>query len=353
MCEFVVNLKEILFNFNQAKAKLKQGVKICVVLKANAYGFGAGKICELLNLKADYFAVARLSEFLKIEKIAKKPVLILSPLEEKSLKVAIEKGAEVCISSLKELLLANKIAYRKNKIAKIHIAIDTGMNRFGFKTQKEVKEALKLLCKLKNIKVVGVFSHMFDAKNATETEIQRKKFLEFKKLFEKRKLAPLYHFSSSGGLKDCENQFDMVRLGFDLYNSKKNLHSLQTKVATIKEVSKGEHIGYANGFIASKDMKVAVCLAGYADGVPRMLSNSGDVLICGVRTRIVGNVCMDCFMCDISEIQNVKIGDSAVIFGAQKESSISVCEIATKCDTIAYEIYTGISERVKRVYRWR
>lgn len=353
MCEFEINLKEILKNFNEVKNCLDENVKVCVVVKANAYGFGAGKICQLLNYKADYFAVARLCEFLKIREIVSKPVLILSPLSENEMRVAVSKNAEISISDVESLVQVNKIAKRKNKIAKIHVALDTGMNRFGIKTEVDLKKFLKLLKKMENVQVVGTFSHLYDAENEEKTSVQRDMFLKFKKMIEKQKFHPIFHFANSVGLKDKSNQFDMVRLGIDLYLSKNDKHKLKSNILLVKEVKKGETISYGGTFRADKNMRIAICSGGYADGISRSLSSRGDVLISGKRASIVGTICMDVFMCDITEIEGVKVGDEVVIFGSQKESAISVCEIASKCDTISYEIFTRISERVKRVYRWR
>lgn len=353
MCEFEINLKEILKNFNQAKSCLGENVKVCVVVKANAYGFGANKICQLLNHKADYFAVARLCEFLKIHEIVSKPILILSSLSEKEMRIAVENNAEISISDVESLLKVNEIAKKKMKIAKIHIAIDTGMNRFGIKTESELKLFLKVLKRMKNVQVVGAFSHFYDAENSERTRVQREKFLKFQKNIEKQKLHPIFHLANSVGLKDKKNQFDMVRLGIDLYLSKENKHKFKTNILLLKDVMKNEIISYDGDFVAKNNMKIAICQGGYADGIFRLLSHAGEVLISGQRAPIVGKICMDVFMADVSKIHGVCVGDEVVIFGSQKESAISVCEIASKCDTISYEIYTRISERVKRVYRWR
>lgn len=352
MCEFVINLKEILNNFNRAKAKLEKNVKVCAVIKADAYGFGANKICQLLNIKADYFAVARLSEFLRIEKIAQKPILILSPLSERETKVAIERDAELSISSIERLRIANNIARAKHKKAKIHLVVDTGMNRFGLKTIAELKSFLKALNKLKNIELVGVYSHLFDAGDSQRTSLQNEKFNEFRSIILKFGFTPIFHLVNSIGLNDKQNQFDMVRLGLGIYHSKSNAHCFKAQIVELKDILKGEYIGYSGTFIAERQMRVAVCSAGYADGVPLAISNCGQVLVNGQKANVVGRVCMDCFMCDVSGV-GCEIGDEVVIFGGQKESVISVCELAHRCGTIEYEIYTGISDRVKRVYKWR
>lgn len=353
MCKFVINLKEILHSFDNAKSKLKKNVKICAVIKANAYGFGAQKISQLLNIKADYFAVARLCEFLKIENVSKKPVLILSPLFENEMKIAISRGAEISINSVEELVLANKIALCKQKTAKIHLVLDTGMNRFGIKNKSDLEQFLFVLKEMNGVKLVGAYSHVFSSNNAQDVSNQRQKFEDFKQIINSFGFFPIFHFASSSSLHDKENQFDMVRVGFDLYFSESQKHMLVAKILETKNVVKGETISYSGTFLAKENMKIAICSAGYADGLPRKMSNCGTVLVSGKEVPIVGTVCMDVFMCDISLVSDAKVGDEVVIFGNQKESSISVCKIAEICDTIAYEIYAGINERVKRVYKWR
>ena len=354
MCVFRVDLKEILNNFNKVKSILDKKTKICVVAKANAYGFGIKKICSLLKLKADYFAVARLSEFLKIKELdIKKPILILSPLLENDMKVAIAQGAEIEISNLFMLEMANKIASRKKTLAKVHLKLDTGMSRYGIKDAKELCVILDKLKCMKNVELIGCFSHLCYAENKDISEKQREKFIEFKNIVKKYGFDPIFHLANSCGLKDKRNEFDMVRLGFDLYNSKSSKHSFEANIVEIKTIKKEEGISYNHEFVANKDMKIAVCSAGYADGVPRTLSNKAKVLIGNKQCDVVGNVCMDAFMANISEVCHAKVGDRVIIFGSDKENSISVCEMAQICDTIPYEIYTRISDRVKRVYKWR
>lgn len=354
MCLFSVNLKEILSNFDKTKKILNKNVKVCAVVKANAYGFGLEKICLLLKHKADYFAVSRINEFLKLKQMKIfKPILILSPLLKKEMNIAVENGAEITVSNQEQLESLNCIAKKKKKIAKIHIALDTGMSRFGIKTKQELDSFLEKALKLKNVEIVGAFSHLFNPSNNLITKKQRSRFIAFKNIILSFGFKPIFHFASSEGLKNKDNQFDMVRLGFDLYNSNKNLHLFKTKIVEIKTLKKVESVSYNGTFVAPYEMKIAICEAGYADGLNRLLSNKGEVLVCGIKVPIIGNICMDCFMVDISNCKNVFVGDDVIIFGTDGKNSISVCDIAKKCDTIPYEIYTGISNRVKRIYKWR
>jgi len=352
MCRFIINTNEILENLRKAKGIVGRKVKICAVVKANAYGFGQNKICTLLKNSVDYFAVARLSEFLKYRELdINKPCLILSPLFSNELVVAIKNGAEVTVDSLETLERVERIALKFNIIAKIHIKLDTGMNRYGIKDENELKRVLERLKQCDNVKLIGCYSHLFEATSKNVVTIQRERFLCFKSIIESSNPNCLFHLANSKGLLNKENHFDMVRLGFDLYSSENSEHKFITQISAVKEVKKGETISYNANYKAKKDITIAICSAGYADGVNRHLEDFY-VLINGKKARIIGNICMDSFMVDISNIE-AKVCDEVVIFGKSEERVISVCDLANYCATIPYEIFTNISSRVKRVYRWR
>lgn len=354
MCKFYICSNEILENFARIRKTVGKKVKVCAVIKANAYGFGARKVVQLLNSQADYFAVARLTEYLQVKDELNKPCLILTPLNEKESAIAIKNGAEITISAGSSLEKINNVAAEANIKARVHIKLDTGMNRFGIKIPEELNRLLTKIKSLENIEIVGAFSHLYSAEDAETSTSQRERFLAYKKVFESHKCRPIYHFANSEGAKNPLNHFDMVRIGYDLYAGKEpSWHKLVTSVGEIKELSKGEIVSYGGKFRARKNMRIAICLAGYADGVKRQLSSRGKVLINGQEAAILGNVCMDCFMADITGIEGAKVGDEVVIFGKSQEKYVSVCDVAKLCDTIPYEIYTSISQRVKRVYFWR
>lgn len=352
MCRFIVCFNEILENLARVKSKLKKGTKVCAVVKANAYGFGLRKVCSLLQNSVDYFAVSRLEEFLEYKSYNfKKPCLILTPLSEKQMLIAVKNGAEVTISTNTNVAYIEKMAKILKLEVKAHIKVDTGMNRFGFKEDAQIINLLKNLKALEHIKIVGCYSHLHSAENKASSIKQNNRFKEIKNIFNKFNMNPIFHISNSYGANNKEYNYDMVRVGFDLYAGES--HKLASKIIEVRQIKKGETIGYNASYKAKKNMLVAVCLGGYADGVRRDLSNRGKVLVGGVKCSIVGNICMDCFMVDITKTKNVSVGDEVVIFGKSGENYISVCEVAKWCDTITYEIYTGLSSRVKRVYRWR
>lgn len=354
MCKFYICSNEILENFARVRKTVGKKIKICAVIKANAYGFGARKIVQLLNSQADYFAVARLTEFLQVKDELKKPCLILTPLSDKESAIAVKNSAEITITNHTNLQLIDRAAEESGTKARVHIKLDTGMNRFGIKNQEELKNLISSIKKHNNIEIVGAFSHLYEAENPNTSKQQRERFLDFKNIFLQSKLNILFHLANSEGLKEPENRFDMVRVGYELYGGKaRSDHKFVSTVGEIKQLKKNEIVSYGGKFKAKKNTRIAICLSGYADGVKRILSNRGRVLINGQEAKIVGSVCMDCFMADITGIDGVKVGDEVVIFGKSYEKYISVCDVAKLCDTIPYEIYTSISQRVKRVYYWR
>ena len=354
MCKFVVNLSDVLDNFNKIKSTLDKNVKVCVVVKANAYGFGMPKIVNLLKNRADFFAVARLSEFWEYKKLnVELPCLILSPLYGNNLKVAIKNGAHITLSSSCDLTEVDSLAKKMGVVANVHLKIDTGMARFGYTSLTVIKQLLKQLKKCKNIKLFGCYSHFADSQNEERTVFQREQFERAKKLIQKSRFKDVvFHIASSKASVVKNNQYDMVRLGIDLYYREGNSHTFECDIVEIKLLKAGSLIGYGGSYKLEKDTYVAVCSAGYADGVNRLLSNNWQVLINNKRHNIIGSICMDSFMVDLGQT-SAKVGDRVIIFGKNAKSSICVCEMADKCDTIIYEIFTSISNRVKRVYKWR
>lgn len=355
MCKFVVCANEILENLKEIKSRLNKNTLICGVVKADAYGFGMVKICKLLKGSVDYFAVARLSEFLKYNELdINKPCLILSPLNNKELKVAIKLNAHVGLFREGDVDEIENICKKIDRKALVHIKLDTGMNRYGIKDEQELVRVLKKIKESKYIELIGCYSHFYNAEKTQNTQKQCETFDKFRQIVLFVGFKPIFHIANSEGLKNKENTYDMVRAGLGLYmKNNGSEHKLVCEVAQIKTLKKGEVVSYGGTFKAKKDMQIAICNAGYADGINRLLSNRGEVIIAGAKCRIVGKVCMDSFMADVSGCKKVQKGDEVIIFGKVKELSISICEVAKSCGTIPYEIYTSISQRVKRVFRWR
>ena len=240
------------------------------------------------------------------------------------------------------------------------------MNRIGFKCDENSVEEIKRIKELPNIEIEGVFSHLAaaDMLDKAYTKMQVEKFDDFVLKLKNAGINPsIKHLYNSAAIADLEKKYDMVRQGIILYglkpsdevefnniNTPQPVMSMKTRVVQVKTLAAGESISYGCTFTTEKETRVATLCAGYADGVTRVLSNNGEVLIRGKRAKIIGRVCMDQFMVDVTDIPEVEAGDTATIFGTDGEETISVDEIAKKANTINYEIICNINSRVTRVY---
>ena len=299
----------------------------------------------------DYFAVARVYELEKLRDCGVfNKVTILSPvLDEKNIALAIKLKGELTVDNTLELMRINRIAKSLNKIANIHIKVDSGMNRFGVKSIREFEDIINLAHKLFNVSIVGIYSHFACSDNPNVVKEQNDKFSLFVSWCRKKQIYPIVSISSS---KLCENltyAYDMVRVGINLYELDDSI-CFSGQIIEIKNLKKGESLGYDYSFTAKEDMTMAIVDIGYGDICIRKLSNKGKMILNGRYYNIIGNVCMDCLFLDVTGA-DAKIGDKAILFGKDKDYSISVCEVAKVCDTISYELFSSITERVKRIYK--
>ena len=337
------------------------------MVKANAYGHGAIGVAKFLEDKADYLAVAATDEALELRKNGVNcPILILGHIPYGDYDNIVKFNITPTISDFYEAELLSKAAVKAGVTAPLHIAVDTGMNRIGFKCDECSVEKIKKIKELPNIEIEGVFSHLAaaDMLDKSYTEMQAKRFEDFVFNLENAGInAPIKHLYNSAAIADLEKKYDMVRQGIILYGLRPSdevefnnikvpqpVMSMKTRVVQVKTLPAGECISYGCTFTTEKETKVATLCAGYADGVTRVLSNNGEVLIRGKRAKIIGRVCMDQFMVDVTDIPDVEAGDTATIFGTDGEETISVDEIAKKANTINYEIICNINSRVTRVY---
>lgn len=362
-----INLDALGCNFDAVRNSLPENTKILAVVKANAYGHGAIGVAKFLEDKADYLAVAATDEALELRKNGVNcPILILGHIPYGDYDNIVKYNITPTISDYYEAELLSKASVKAGVIAPLHIAVDTGMNRIGFPLNSESVKDIKAINDLSNIKIEGIFSHFAaaDMSDKTYTRKQIEKFDDFvNTLSEIGVDAPIKHLYNSAGIADLEKKYDMVRQGIILYGLRPSdevefnnivipqpVMSMKTRVVQVKTLPAGECISYGCTYTTEKETIVATLCAGYADGVTRVLSNNGEVLIKGKRARIIGRVCMDQFMVDVTDIPGVEAGDTATIFGTDGEESISVDEIAKKANTINYEIICNINSRVTRVY---
>ncbi|MCD9854313.1 bifunctional UDP-N-acetylmuramoyl-tripeptide:D-alanyl-D-alanine ligase/alanine racemase [Epilithonimonas sp. JDS] len=356
-----INLNAILHNINFHKSLLKPETKMMAMVKANAYGLGSYEISEFLQLHhIDYLGVAFADEGVELRKKGiTTPIIVMNP-EQHSYDAVIEYNLEPEIYSLRVLELFNEQLIKSGNQQKypIHIKLETGMHRLGFKDFEldELNEKLNTM----NVKVQSIFSHLSSSDVPEEKEFTLNQIKTFEKnssyLINQLGYRPLRHILNSAGISNYSDyQYDMVRIGIGMIGEssnkkiKKQLQdsvSFKTVVSQISEVKSGESVGYSRKFKAEHDTKIATIPVGYADGIPRMVGNKvGNVGINKKLCPIVGNVCMDMMMINVDNA-NVKEGDSVVIFNSHP----TLEEFSKYCNTITYEVLTSISPRVKRIY---
>ena len=356
-----IDLNAVLHNFKLFQSKLNSNTQVMAMVKAFSYGVSSVEIAKLLSFhRVDYLGVAYADEGITLRKAGiATPIMVLNP-EERSFGAIIKHNLEPEIFSF-ELLIQFALAVEKSAykgVYPVHIVFDTGMRRLGF----EPKHLNKLVDQLKNLPLLelkSVFSHLAGSDEEGLDDFTHEQLVLFdalsQKLLNGLKSKAIRHIANSSGItRFPAAQFDMVRLGIGMYGFNKELQSqlqtvakLKSTISQIKHVTQGESVGYGRKGKAAKDIRIATIAIGYADGLNRLLSNGlGEVSIRGKRAPIIGNVCMDMTMIDVSDIPEAKVGDQVEIFGEE----ILVTEIATKTKTIPYEVLTGISERVKRVF---
>lgn len=362
-----IDLDCALSNFNTVKESLPPQTKLMAVIKANAYGHGSIRFAKLFEDMADYFAVAMTEEAIELRQNGiKTPILILGHVSKFDFEELVKNDVTCTVCSLNEARELGEVALKIGKTAKAHIALDTGMSRIGFDLTDDSVDEIKKISELNGIFIEGVFSHFAasDTRDRTYAELQLERFSTFcEKLKNIGVQIPLKHLFNSAAIADFPIQFDMVREGIILYGLKpsdeveyknivqgKPVMSLKTRITQIKTLPSGVPVSYGCTYVTEKETRVATLCAGYADGVPRLLSNKGSVIIRGKLARIIGRVCMDQFMVDITDIPQAQTDDIATIFGTDGDVTITADEVAEQAQTIGYETICNINRRVPRVY---
>ncbi len=359
-----INLNALIHNLDYYRKQLNPSTKIMAMVKAFSYGSGSFEIANILQYhRIDYLAVAYADEGVELRKAGiTAPIMIMNP-DEQSYDAIIKHHLEPeiynfrSLEMLEETIRANILP--DNKPVKVHIKLDTGMHRLGF-LPEDVDQLIERLTGNRAIYVQSVFSHLAASENPDEDDFTRSQISQFENMaagFKKhiRPSIQMHILNSAGISRFPQAQFDMVRLGISLYgvptvevekDKLENVSSLKSTISQIKVIKKGETIGYNRSAKADNDMTIAIIPIGYADGLNRQLSNGiGRVFINGMAAPIVGNICMDMCMIDISGI-TAHEGEEVIVFG--KEHPIA--ELARAIGTIPYEVLTSISRRVKRVY---
>ena len=359
-------------NFEMLKGLVGNEVKILAVVKADAYGHGATMVSRTLEqIGVDFLGVAICEEGIALRNAGiNVPILILSGIYKGQAHCALKYNLSPVIYNLQQAEELSKAALLRGEKCKVHLKVDTGMGRIGILAH-ELKSFLTQLkkFKFKNLHLEGVISHFATSEEVDKhsrkfTALQLKTFKKMIKEIEEMGFYPKYrHIASSGAiLQGKESWFNMVRPGLMIYGVSPShglegkadmlpVMSLKSQVAHLKRVPKNFSVSYGRSFITKRDSIIATVPLGYGDGFPRGLSNKGNVLIKGKRAPIVGAICMDWLMVDVTDIDNVSLGDEVVLLGKQNGEKIKVEEIAHLIDTNAYEVLCSSGKRLHKVYK--
>ena len=358
-----INLDAIAHNVQVAKANLKPSTKLCAVVKADAYGHGAVRVAiEAARNGADFLAVALLQEAVKLREAGlDMPILILGSMLPEVADLVVRYDISQAVFDEERLYALNEAALKQNTKAKIHIKIDTGMHRIGVHV-RDAGSFAKLAASLPGIEIEGTFSH-FATADGDDKEYAAYQFARFQEALaaiEAEGVNPgIRHIANSAALTELqEYQMDMVRQGItlyglhpahmiDCYKGFEPVMTVKTKISYIKELPAEVTIGYGRTHTLNRPSLVATLPIGYADGVSRRLSNKGYMLVNEEKAPIIGRVCMDQLMLDVTDIPDVKVGDEVVVFGGRELPMELVAEWA---DTICYEVVCAVSPRVPRQY---
>ena len=354
-------------NVREIKKLLKENTKLMVIIKADGYGHGAIPTAHALNDYVDGFGVATIQEAVNLRNAGiNKMILILSYTFPEYYEDVVKYDISQTMFSVESARALSIEAKKRGRSARVHIALDTGMGRIGFDDTEKSADIIKEISKLEGIEMEGIFTHFAcaDEKDKTSVNRQISRYNSFIELLREKGInIPIRHSANSAAIIDHpETDFDMVRSGiitYGLYPSdevnKNRLPlraalRLKSHVIFVKTVPKGSGISYGGTFITGKETRVATIPVGYADGFPRGLSNKGYVLIRGKKAPILGRVCMDQTMVDVSEIPDVKTGDRVIIIGNDGEEKITVEDLSGMTDTINYEFVCNLTKRVPRTY---
>ncbi len=365
-----IDLDAIAYNMEQMKNRIGEGARLIGVIKTDAYGHGAVPIAQMFE-KIPYiwgYAVACLDEGMILRKNGiEKPILVLGCVFPDQYEDMIRYDIRAAVYTEEMAEGMSRTAVRLGKDAYFHIKIDTGMGRIGFPVTEESADTIRRICSLPNVCPEGMFTHFAKADEADKsyTRMQHDRFMWMKEQLEKRNVSIRYYdCDNSAGIIDFPDmKHDLARAGISTYGmypsdevdksavDLKPALSLKSHVIFVKEVEPGTSISYGGTFTADRKMRIATVPVGYGDGYPRSLSNKGYVLIRGKKARILGRVCMDQFMVDVTDIPDAAFMDQVTLIGSDGEELITVDDLAELSGRFNYEFVCCLSKRIPRVYR--
>lgn len=364
-----IDLDAIAYNMEQMKQNIRPETKVMAVIKADGYGHVAVQIAEMME-RWNYiwgFAVATLDEavVLRTEGI-QKPILVLGCVFPDQYMEMLKHEIRMNIYTEEMAESISRMAAREGKTAYMHIKLDTGMSRLGFGINEQSAETIKRISKMPNVNMEGIFTHFTkaDEKDKSFTKKQIQEFVWMTERLKEKNVRFTYeHCSNSAGIIDVpEANFDIVRAGISTYGlypseevDKTNVKlkpalALKSHVAFVKEIERGTPVSYGGTFVAKEKMKIATIPVGYADGYPRSLSNKGYVLIRGKKAPILGRVCMDQFMVDVTQIEGVSFGDKVTMIGKDGNEILPVEVLSELSGRFNYEFVCDLGKRIPRVY---
>ena len=365
-----IDLDAVAYNMEQMKKRIGDNARLIGVIKTDGYGHGAVPIAEMFE-EMDYvwgYAVACIGEAVVLRKNGiKKPILILGCVFPDEYETMIEYDIRAAVYTEQMAEAMSETAVRMGKKAYFHIKVDTGMGRIGFQVNEESADVIERISRLPNVCIEGMFTHFAkaDEKDKTYTLQQHEKFMWMKAEMEKRNISISYFdCDNSAGIIDFPDmKHDLARAGISTYGmypsdevnkstvDLKPALRLTSHVSFVKEVEPGTSISYGGTFVAPEKMKVATIPVGYGDGYPRSLSNKGSVLIHGKRAKILGRVCMDQFMADVTGIPETEFMDEVTLIGKDGSDEITVEELSDLSGRFNYEFVCCLGRRIPRVYR--
>ncbi|MBE6975681.1 MAG: alanine racemase [Ruminococcaceae bacterium] len=359
-----IDLDAIADNFDAVCQKA--GTAVMAVVKADAYGHGAIQVARLLEDKCAFFGVSSMLEAQELRYTGiRKPILILGQTPVDAFPVAVAEDVRPAIFRYEDAKALSDEALRQGKIAHFHFAVDTGMSRIGFPMTEEAADICAKIAKLPNLHAEGLFSHFAtaDCADLSRAQVQARDFDRFDTMLKARSVnIPIRHLDNSAGIMNFPNHYEMVRSGivtYGMYPSAEVAPKLlpirpafqwRSRVTHVKLLEAGREISYGGTYVTQRPTMVATVPVGYADGYRRSLSNRFYVLIRGQKAPILGRVCMDQLMVDVTHIPDVAPEDPVVLVGKDGDEEITVEQIAAASDSFNYEFVCGISRRVPRVY---
>ena len=359
-----IDLDAISDNFDRIRAKA--GTNVMAVVKADAYGHGAIQVARLLEGKCAFFGVSSMLEAMELRRAGlKTPILILGHTPVSAYPTAIMEGIRPTIFNYDDAVDLSLAAQELGKKAPFHFAVDTGMSRLGFQATEESAALCAKIAALPGLRAEGLFSHFAtaDCEDLTRAKAQARRFDAFDRMLKARGVdIPIRHLDNSAGLMNFGTHYEMVRSGivtYGMYPSAEVSPELLTlkpalqwlsRVTHVKTLPAGREISYGGTYVTTKDTVVATVPVGYADGYRRNLSGRFYVLIRGKKAPILGRICMDQLMVDVTNIPGVAPGDRVTLVGRDGDLVITMEEISAAADSFNYEFVCGISRRVPRIY---